>query len=173
MSSLSNNPMISSSEIRDIFKVEKHALHINDTHEETIEIGNLVFNENSILNLNSSRIKEFKKFNLLFKQYVEWLEGSIFKKDNFNYLRDFINYKFNEKKNLSKIIQILKSDCVVSLISDAGTPSVSDPGAILVNECLINKIDIGINEITPKNSIHLVVSVDSRNPERTIILTHI
>ena len=52
------------------------------------------------------------------------------------------NHKFNEKKNLSKIIQILKSDCVVSLISDAGTPSVSDPGAILVNECLINKIDI-------------------------------
>ena len=52
------------------------------------------------------------------------------------------NHKFNEKKNLYKIIKILKSDCVVSLISDAGTPSVSDPGAILVNECLINKIDI-------------------------------
>ena len=52
------------------------------------------------------------------------------------------NHKFNEKKNLSKIIEILKSGCIVSLISDAGTPSVSDPGAILINECLINKIDI-------------------------------
>jgi len=52
------------------------------------------------------------------------------------------NHKFNEKKNLSKIIEILKSDCIVSLISDAGTPSVSDPGAILINQCLINKIDI-------------------------------
>ena len=52
------------------------------------------------------------------------------------------NHKFNEKKNLSKIIEILKSDCIVSLISDAGTPSISDTGAILVNECLINKIDI-------------------------------
>ena len=52
------------------------------------------------------------------------------------------NHKFNEKKNLSRIIEILKSDCIVSLISDAGTPSVSDPGAILINECLINKIDI-------------------------------
>jgi 16S rRNA (cytidine1402-2'-O)-methyltransferase len=52
------------------------------------------------------------------------------------------NHKFNEKKNLLKIIEILKSDCVVSLISDAGTPLVSDPGAILINECLINKIDI-------------------------------
>ena len=52
------------------------------------------------------------------------------------------NHKFNEKKNLSKIIEILKSNCVVSLISDAGTPSVSDPGAILINECLQNKVDI-------------------------------
>ncbi|EAS84948.1 possible methylase or methyltransferase [Candidatus Pelagibacter ubique HTCC1002] len=52
------------------------------------------------------------------------------------------NHKFNEKKNLSKIIDILKSGSVVSLISDAGTPSISDPGAILVNECAINEIDI-------------------------------
>ena len=52
------------------------------------------------------------------------------------------NHKFNEKKNLLKITDILKSGCVVSLISDAGTPSVSDPGAILINECLINRIDI-------------------------------
>jgi 16S rRNA (cytidine1402-2'-O)-methyltransferase len=52
------------------------------------------------------------------------------------------NHKFNEKKNLLKVIEILKSDCVVSLISDAGTPSVSDPGAILINECLVSKIDI-------------------------------
>ena len=52
------------------------------------------------------------------------------------------NHKFNEKQNLSKILDILNSDCIVSLISDAGTPSISDPGAILINECLINKIDI-------------------------------
>ena len=52
------------------------------------------------------------------------------------------NHKFNEKKNLLKIIEILKSNCIVSLISDAGTPAISDPGAILVNECLNNDIDI-------------------------------
>ena len=52
------------------------------------------------------------------------------------------NHKFNEKKNLSKIMNILKSDCVVSLISDAGTPSISDPGAILINECVSNNINI-------------------------------
>jgi len=52
------------------------------------------------------------------------------------------NHKFNEKKNLSKVINILKSGSIVSLISDAGTPSISDPGAILVNECSSNGIDI-------------------------------
>ena len=49
------------------------------------------------------------------------------------------NHKFNETKNLSKIIELLKSGEIVSLISDAGTPSISDPGAILVNECIKKK----------------------------------
>ena len=52
------------------------------------------------------------------------------------------NHKFNEKKNLQKIIQILTSGKNVSLISDAGTPTISDPGTILINECLRNNINI-------------------------------
>ena len=52
------------------------------------------------------------------------------------------NHKFNEKKNLIKILEYLKSGKIISLISDAGTPSISDPGSILVNECINNKIRI-------------------------------
>ena len=52
------------------------------------------------------------------------------------------NHKFNEKKNLNKIIGILNSGKIVSLISDAGTPTISDPGTILINECLKNNISI-------------------------------
>ena len=52
------------------------------------------------------------------------------------------NHKFNESKNLNKIINLLKSGETISLISDAGTPSISDPGAILVNECVKNEIKI-------------------------------
>ena len=52
------------------------------------------------------------------------------------------NHKFNEKKNVVKIIEYLKSGKIISLISDAGTPSISDPGLILVNECIINEIRI-------------------------------
>ena len=52
------------------------------------------------------------------------------------------NHKFNESKNLNKIISLLKSGETISLVSDAGTPSISDPGAILVNECVRNNIKI-------------------------------
>ena len=52
------------------------------------------------------------------------------------------NHKFNESKNLNKIIELIKSGEIISLISDAGTPSISDPGAILVNECVRNNIKI-------------------------------
>ena len=52
------------------------------------------------------------------------------------------NHKFNESKNLNKIINLLKSGETIALISDAGTPSISDPGAILVNECIKNNVKI-------------------------------
>ena len=52
------------------------------------------------------------------------------------------NHKFNEKKNLSQIINHLRNDKIISLISDAGTPGISDPGAILVRECVEKKINI-------------------------------
>ena len=52
------------------------------------------------------------------------------------------NHKFNEKKNLPKVLDFLKKGSIISLISDAGTPGVSDPGSILVNECIKHKIDI-------------------------------
>ena len=52
------------------------------------------------------------------------------------------NHKFNEKKNINKIIELLKLGKMISLISDAGTPGISDPGKILVNECIKNNINI-------------------------------
>ena len=54
------------------------------------------------------------------------------------------NHKFNEKKNIEKVIDILKSSKIVSLISDAGTPTISDPGNILIKECINNKINLPV-----------------------------
>jgi 16S rRNA (cytidine1402-2'-O)-methyltransferase len=51
-------------------------------------------------------------------------------------------HKFNERKQLPNIIQYLNEGKIVSLISDAGTPLLSDPGNILVNECINNEIKI-------------------------------
>ena len=52
------------------------------------------------------------------------------------------NHKFNEKKNLQKIIDILQSNKIVSLLSDAGTPTISDPGNILIKECINKSINL-------------------------------
>ena len=52
------------------------------------------------------------------------------------------NHKFNEKRNVVKIIKLINQGSLISLISDAGTPSISDPGSILVNECIKNNINI-------------------------------
>ena len=52
------------------------------------------------------------------------------------------NHKFNEKRNVVKIIKLINQGSLISLISDAGTPGISDPGSILVNECIKNNINI-------------------------------
>ena len=52
------------------------------------------------------------------------------------------NHKFNESKNVNKIIEILKNNNIVSMISDAGTPGISDPGSILVKQCVSNNITV-------------------------------
>jgi 16S rRNA (cytidine1402-2'-O)-methyltransferase len=71
------------------------------------------------------------------------------------------NHKFNEKKNLLKIINFLKLDCIVSLISDAGTPAISDPGAILINECVAN--NISVFPISGASAVSTAVSISGFN----------
>ena len=71
------------------------------------------------------------------------------------------NHKFNEVKNLSKIINLLKENKIISMISDAGTPSISDPGAVLVNECLRQNIDI--IPLPGPSSVTTAVSVSGFN----------
>ena len=76
----------------------------------------------------------------------------------YNINKRLISYhKFNEKKNLKDVINILKDNKIVSLISDAGTPSISDPGKILINSCVEENILIvpipGASAITAALSI--------------------
>ena len=78
--------------------------------------------------------------------------------DKFDIASKLISYhKFNEKKISTKIIKLLKDDKLISVISDAGTPNISDPGRILINECIKNSIDIypipGASAVTAAVSI--------------------
>ena len=51
-------------------------------------------------------------------------------------------HKFNEQKELQKIIEYLNEGKILSLISDAGTPTLSDPGLLLVKACVEKNIEI-------------------------------
>tara|TARA_B110000881_G_scaffold26530_1_gene19167 strand:+ start:187 stop:1029 length:843 start_codon:yes stop_codon:yes gene_type:complete len=66
-------------------------------------------------------------------------------------------HKFNEQKELQKIIEYLNEGKILSLISDAGTPILSDPGLLLVKTCIEKSIDIfpipGPSSITAATSI--------------------
>ena len=66
-------------------------------------------------------------------------------------------HKFNEKKKLSFIIEYIKQGKILSLISDAGTPLLSDPGRLLINECIKQEIKVspipGVSSITAAMSV--------------------
>ena len=51
-------------------------------------------------------------------------------------------HKFNEKKVSNEVINFLRKNKIVSLICDAGTPTISDPGMILVKRCISENFNI-------------------------------
>lgn len=67
----------------------------------------------------------------------------------------------NEHKILEKIIEKLKSGETIALVSDAGTPSISDPGFLVVRECVANDIPV---ECLPGASAVIVALVNSGLP---------
>ena len=76
----------------------------------------------------------------------------------FKIKKKLISYhKFNEKKQISNIIEHINQGKILSLISDAGTPLLSDPGKLLINECINKKIKIipipGVSSITTAVSV--------------------
>jgi 16S rRNA (cytidine1402-2'-O)-methyltransferase len=46
------------------------------------------------------------------------------------------HHQFNEHKTLLPVIQRLKAGATAALVSDAGTPGISDPGYLLIRECI-------------------------------------
>ena len=78
--------------------------------------------------------------------------------NHFKIKKKLVSYhKFNEKKQISSIIKYIEEGKILSIISDAGTPLLSDPGRLLVNQCIENKIKIvpvpGVSSIISAMSI--------------------
>ena len=78
--------------------------------------------------------------------------------NHFKINKKLISYhKFNEKKKIVNIIEYINQGKILSLISDAGTPLLSDPGRILVNQCIKDEIKIvpipGVSSITTAMSV--------------------
>ena len=77
---------------------------------------------------------------------------------HFNIKKKLIPYhKFNEKKEVNKIIKYINEGKILSLISDAGTPIISDPGLLLIKECV--KQNINVSPIPGVSSIVAAMSV--------------
>ncbi len=78
--------------------------------------------------------------------------------NHFKLKKKLVSYhKFNEQKELSKLIEYLKEGKILSLISDAGTPILSDPGLMLVKACIENNINI--SSIPGPSAITTAVSI--------------
>ena len=54
----------------------------------------------------------------------------------------FAYHKFNEKKVSEKVVNLIMENKIISLISDAGTPTISDPGILLVNKCIEKNLNV-------------------------------
>ena len=78
--------------------------------------------------------------------------------NHFKIKKKLISYhKFNEKKQITPIIEHFNQGKILALISDAGTPTLSDPGSILLNEIIRRNLNIvpvpGVSAITSAMSI--------------------
>lgn len=78
--------------------------------------------------------------------------------NHFKIKSNLISYhKFNEKKNVEMIKSMIANGKIVSLISDAGTPLISDPGKVIVNELIKSEIDIipipGVSSVSAAVSV--------------------
>ena len=72
-------------------------------------------------------------------------------------------HKFNERKQILRIIEHINQGKILSLISDAGTPALSDPGKVLINECI--KRNIKLTPIPGVSSITTAISVSGFNDQ--------
>ena len=115
---------------------------LTDLNKNKLEIGLYVVST-PIGNLSDITLRAI---NILKKSdYILCEDTRISRKllDKYNIKSKLIpNHKFNEKSNVNKITDLFEEDKIISLISDAGTPCISDPGLVIIKQCIENNIKI-------------------------------
>jgi 16S rRNA (cytidine1402-2'-O)-methyltransferase len=76
-------------------------------------------------------------------------------------------HKFNEHKQLDAIVEKISKGTTVALISDAGTPGISDPGFLLVRACILAGIEV---ECLPGATALIPALVNSGFPADRFVL---
>lgn len=75
-------------------------------------------------------------------------------------------HKFNEHKRVAHYAEMIKNGSSIALISDAGTPSISDPGFLIVRECIENGVEV---ECLPGATAFVPALVNSGFPSERFI----
>jgi len=88
-------------EIRDIFKIGKHSIHITDTHDEAIELGQLLFNENSIHALNNATLTKYPEITQEICHFYHLIVASSLKTEKFILTPDITMAIYGLKKTSS------------------------------------------------------------------------
>ena len=86
--------------------------------------------------------EDTRKTGVLLKRAREYYSKIFSNKNNFKKNRLISYYEQNEEKRIYEIINFLKSSNNVALVSDCGTPAISDPGFKLIRECARENIKI-------------------------------
>ena len=123
-------------------------LHLNHLYIVSTPIGNLD-------DITIRALEVLKKSDIIL---CEDTRHSIKLLNHYKIKKKLVSYhKFNEKNQLTNIIKYFNEGKILSLISDAGTPLLSDPGRLLINECIINGIQTipipGVSSITSALSV--------------------
>lgn len=65
--------------------------------------------------------------------------------NHFEIKKPLISYhKFNEQSKGDEIVELLREGKIVALVSDAGTPGISDPGSVIVEKCIAENMDFEV-----------------------------
>ena len=123
-------------------------LHLNHLYIVSTPIGNLD-------DITIRALEVLKKSDIIL---CEDTRHSIKLLNHYKIKKKLVSYhKFNEKNQLTNIIKYFNEGKILSLISDAGTPLLSDPGRLLINKCIINGIQTipipGVSSITSALSV--------------------